>query len=249
MVGRARAIRLAVRLLDSSFAARLDGISPARPATAVSSTVAPTKVIGSVGCDPVQLGRDVACQPPCRRQPQRDACRRDDQHFADHQPPDVAGTRAERDSHANLPGAPRHGVRHHPIEADNGEQRRQRAERRGHRRHEPLATERLRDLPLQCARVVDREVRVDPGIALPHHLEHAVGGVARAEVDRETARLRRLENGKNTWRGVSSRTSVYFAVADHADDFDRRWRIRVAPGRSGGRPPVRPRNSGARSAR
>ena len=133
------------------------------------------------------------------------------QHLAHHQPDDVARHRAERHAHADLARAPRDRVRHHAVEADDREQRREHAERRRQRRDQPIVQQRLIDLVLQRPQVVDRDVGVELRARPARIAPNAASGwlVVRTYITAPPAMSFSMK-AKNTWRGISSRTPVYF---------------------------------------
>ena len=57
---------------------------------------------------------------------------------AEHQAHDLAWPRAERDTHCDLATTPHDRIRHHAVDADRSQQRRQRATRADERRRQTI---------------------------------------------------------------------------------------------------------------
>ena len=147
--------------IGSMRLARCAGISPAAADTSASSSDRRSAItrIAAPGCRRAASTRSCPSSQR-RRNADGEADRQQHQHFAHHHPDHDARLRAEREADAELLLAPRDDERHHAVEADRREQRRQQAEAGRQQRDQPIREQRLVELRLERLQLVDRHRRV-----------------------------------------------------------------------------------------
>ena len=102
------------------------------------------------------------------RRPSRSSAPRDQhERAAQKQPDHFAGSCAEHHAHANLLRALRHRVRHHRVQADRGEQQRDRGEDREHAAKDPILPASLRQQFVHRSDVEDGDVGIEREHGLP----------------------------------------------------------------------------------
>ena len=123
-----------------------------RRATAASSNPASAMVTGSCPVIPYSCVLDQLRQNDGRCEPGNDPDRHQHQHFPHHHPDHVALKRAQRHADSDLSRAARHRVRHHAVQSDHRQQRRQKTEHGRQARDQSLRrAANWRSAPPSCA--------------------------------------------------------------------------------------------------
>ena len=131
--------------------ARWAGIRPAAADTTVKQQHRPGRDPRIVRLDAVQLRRHEAAERDRRRNADGETDRQQQQHLPHHEPDHEPRLRAEREPDAELLLPPRDDKRHHAVETDRGQQRREQAEARREQRDQPVGQQRLVELRLRAS--------------------------------------------------------------------------------------------------